>query len=169
VEALRFIFSNYYLDVAFVAWAAAQGLKFVIYCFTEHKLRWERLIGNGGMPSSHSATVTALTIAVYRVETYRSPLFALVFIFAIVVMTDAMGVRLETGRQAKVINDFMESIPRDPKTGMPVFYDFKSWKFTVPEKELKEFIGHTPIEVLAGLVIGLIIGIFMPVPLGVMA
>ncbi len=169
VEALRFIFSNYYLNVAFIAWVAAQGLKFLIYCIAEKQIRWERLVGNGGMPSSHSATVVALTVAVYRIETYQSPMFAIVLVFAIVVMTDAMGVRLETGRQAKVINDFLESIPRDPKTGMPVFYDFKNWKFNIPEKELKEFIGHTPIEVLAGMVIGAATGLLLPIPLGVLA
>ena len=158
------IFSNHYLNAAFIAWAIAQGLKFLIYCFTEKELRWERLVGNGGMPSSHSATVTALTISIFMGEGYESPLFAVTLVVALVVMTDAMGVRLETGRQAKLINDFIESIPRDPKSGLPIFYDFKNWKFTIPEKALKEFIGHTPLEVFAGLIIGVAVGILLPVP-----
>lgn len=166
MDIIRFIFSNYCLNVAFVAWLIAQVLKFILFAIHEKEIRIERLFGNGGMPSSHSSTVVALTIAIYRTVGYSSPLFALAFIFAIVVMTDAMGVRLETGKQAKVINDFIESIPKDPATGLPIFYDFKNWKFTVPEKELKEFIGHTPLEVLAGIIIGVIVGVLYPVPVG---
>ena len=100
-----------------------------------------RLIGDGGMPSGHSATVSSLATAAALVYGLGSFEFAMAFIFAIVVCKDAMGVRLETGRQAVIINDIVEA-----------FNSLASEK--LPEAKLKEFVGHTPLQVIAGILLG---------------
>lgn len=126
-------------------WLIAQVLKTVIYMFINKKFRAERLVGCGGMPSSHAATVCALATAVgirYGVAGFE---FAIAAIFATTVMNDAMGVRRETGNQAKVINEMME-----------MFRNMGN-KMTI-EDRLKEFVGHTPLQVLMGAILGILIG-----------
>ena len=101
------LFSNYILMSALAAWLLAQILKVIIYGVQNRTINLERLIGAGGMPSSHTATVVALTVAVGRLEGLGSPLFAIAFILACVVMYDATGVRRAAGEQAKVLNKLM--------------------------------------------------------------
>ncbi len=102
------------------------------------------------MPSSHSSTVCALATSVARTSGLQSPVFAVAFLLAFVVMYDAMGVRRAAGEQAKVINKIAE------------LQEEKNEDFFV--KELKELIGHTPIEVIAGAALGIFIGLIMPLP-----
>lgn len=129
---------------AVLGWLVAQIGKTCIYLFLNRKFVAERLIGSGGMPSSHSATVCALATATGIQCGGASIEFALAAIFAIVVMYDAMGVRHETGKQAKLLNEMIEAFALMGK----------NMNF---EETLKEFVGHTPIQVLAGAILGIAI------------
>ncbi|MBR2879029.1 MAG: divergent PAP2 family protein [Clostridia bacterium] len=140
------IFSNKIIGCALMAWFAAQALKVLIDLLLKRKLNIGRMIGSGGMPSSHSAMVTALAVAVGRTEGAASVLFAICAVLAAIVMYDAAGVRRETGEQAKIINQMVENwIDDDTDFG----------------RELKELVGHTPLEVFAGAALGIAIGFIM--------
>ena len=134
-------FSNVPLMAALCAWLAAQVLKAVFYTIINRKFEPERLVGDGGFPSGHSATVTALCMACLLQYGASSSEFALSFILAVIVMHDARGVRWETGKQAKVINDIV------------AFFESAGSDLTSEEK-LKELVGHSPLQVFAGMVIG---------------
>lgn len=133
---------NEILIVSVVSWALAQILKTLIHATINKGFNAERLVGAGGMPSSHSATVCALSTATALVYSVASFEFAMAAVFAIVTMYDAMGVRRETGRQGEVLNDLLEAFNRitHEKIG--------------PEKALKELIGHTPLQVISGAILG---------------
>ena len=140
------IFSNKIIGCALMAWFAAQALKVLIDLLLKRKLNIGRMIGSGGMPSSHSAMVTALAVAVGRTEGAASVLFAICAVLAAIVMYDAAGVRRETGEQAKIIDQMVENwIDDDTDFG----------------RELKELVGHTPLEVFAGAALGIAIGFIM--------
>ena len=140
------IFSNKIIGCALMAWFVAQALKVLIDLLLKRKLNIGRMIGSGGMPSSHSAMVTALAVAVGRTEGAASVLFAICVVLATIVMYDAAGVRRETGEQAKIINQMVENwIDDDTDFG----------------RELKELVGHTPLEVFAGAALGIAIGFIM--------
>lgn len=139
--------SNQILMCAVMSWLIAQLIKMALDFLTTGSIRIERLYGNGGMPSSHSATVCGLVTGVAYRYGAGSFEFAMSFIFAMVVMTDAMGVRRETGKQAKLLNRMMEE-------------DF--WNFDDPEKvqmRLKELIGHTPMQVFCGAMLGVLVSV----------
>ncbi|MCR5104315.1 MAG: divergent PAP2 family protein [Eubacterium sp.] len=149
MEYVTEFFSNKILISGIIGWATAQVLKTIIFLVINKKFQLERLFGDGGMPSGHSATVTAVAVSTGIECGLSSPLFAIATIIAIVVMHDAMGVRLETGKQAKVINEmmgFMEKLG-----GTELSY----------EEKLKEFVGHTPAQVGAGLVLGIVVAILV--------
>ena len=139
---------NVLLMAPVVSWLTAQILKTLIYMAFNKTFMAERLVGGGGMPSSHSATVCALatvTFLTYGAESFE---FAIVFIFAAVTMYDAIGVRRETGRQGEVINDMVEL--------------FKNMGNDIgPDKALKELIGHSPLQVLVGALLGIVISLVM--------
>ena len=139
---------NRVLVCAFCAWTIAQIVKCIIYMITHHELRLERLFGDGGMPSGHSATVTAAAVSALWCFGIGSFEFAITFIFAIITMHDAMGVRLETGKQAVILNEMMEIFTQDEDN-----------KVVFHQDKLKEFVGHTPIQVVAGSILGCIIAI----------
>lgn len=143
------LLSNKILITGLVAWCVSQVLKTLIYVIVHREFRIERLFGDGGIPSSHSATVTAIMVMTGIVVGWDTPLFALAFFFAVIVMHDAMGVRLETGKQAKVINDLTEFI--ETMVGQDL----------TPEDKLKELVGHTPLQVLSGFILGVIIALIM--------
>ena len=143
------LISNKILISGLVGWATAQILKTIIFLIVNKKLNLERLFGDGGMPSGHSATVSAVALSVGLECGFNSALFAVATIIAIVVMHDAMGVRLETGKQAKVLNDMTEILEKLSGTELS------------NEDKLKEFVGHTPFQVLMGMILGLIVGIVM--------
>lgn len=125
------------------AWVLAQILKTIIYAVINRKLHVRRLVGDGGMPSSHSATVTALAAACAMNYGLGSVEFGITVILAFIVMHDAMGVRKETGKHAIVLNDMIE------------FIEAMGGKDLSPEEKLKEFVGHSPLQVLAGAGLGL--------------
>ena len=143
---------NYVLVAAVISWIAAQIIKTLIYLITNRTLRFERLIGAGGMPSSHSALVCSATIAVSRKVGPGSAEFAIMFILAIVVMYDAMGVRRAAGLHAREINKMNKYFETDKEKEEP----------NVKQKELKEYLGHTPFEVLGGALLGILIALLVP-------
>jgi len=134
---------------AVTGWFAAQVIKTVIYTCITKRFDPERLVGSGGMPSSHSATVCAFLVATVFNYGPASFEFAMTVLFAIVVIHDARGVRLETGRQAEILN----SITRFLRSG--------NSKIELPEEELKELVGHTPFQVAVGSAIGIIVGLLI--------
>lgn len=134
---------NPFLLIALSSWAVAQVLKVLINAVVMKKLDWTRLFGDGGMPSGHSATVSSLATASALAYGTNSFEFALSAIFAIVVCHDAMGVRLETGKQAVMINEIIKS------------FSFLAEE-KLPEVKLKEFVGHTPMQVIAGILLGIL-------------
>ena len=142
------LLSNGFLLVALSSWFWAQLIKTIIHAIVTKKLDWTRLVGDGGMPSGHSATVSSLATATSLVYGPGSFQFAMAVIFAIVVCKDAMGVRLETGKQAVIINDIVES-----------FNALMSEKLT--DAKLKEFVGHTPLQVIAGILLGVVNALVM--------
>ncbi|MBO5082648.1 MAG: divergent PAP2 family protein [Lachnospiraceae bacterium] len=143
---LQELIHNEILMSAGLSWGLAQIIKTIIHLILTKKFVAERLIGSGGMPSCHSATVCALTTSVIINEGVHSPFFAIAAILSIIVMYDAMGVRRETGIQARVLNELTEVIE---KMGSDLSNDEK----------LKEFVGHTPIQVFVGAVLGIIIAL----------
>ncbi len=141
------IIGNRVLVSAFFAWLAAQILKTIIYVIVNKEFNSERLLGDGGMPSSHSATVMGLVTAVVYTYGASSSEFAIAFVFAVIVMHDAMGVRREAGKQAVAINNMLEYFEELGKK--PV------------EVQLKEFVGHTPFQVMMGAILGVVVGIIV--------
>lgn len=148
------LLSNKVLICGASGWAVAQVMKTIIYALIHKEIRWERMIGDGGMPSGHSATVSAMAAAAGILYGFQSFEFAISCMLAIIVMHDAMGVRMETGKQGKVLNEmidffrtegFVEAFKKNDKV-----YEF--W-----EASLKEFVGHTPLQVTAGCMLGILI------------
>ena len=135
------IISNQVLVSAALAWLVAQVLKTIIDFKVYKTFNPERLVGSGGMPSSHSSTVCALTTSAFMKYGAGSFEFAICFILAMIVMYDAMGVRLETGKQAVVLNALLRENPFE-------------WKGDILDEKLKEFVGHTPLQVFAGAILG---------------
>ena len=144
MNQLYLLFHNQILVASVLGWLVAQLLKTGIYMYLNKSFVPERLVGSGGMPSSHSATVCALSTAAgiqYGLDSFP---FAVCTILAIIVMYDALGVRRETGIQAKVLNemiDLFESMNKELST----------------DEKLKELVGHTPLQVLMGAILGIII------------
>lgn len=139
-----FLTGNFVIDVALVGWFTAQALKILTHYCKTRKIRLRLFFSSGGLPSSHTATVVSATVAIGRMCGAASPEFAIMLIVAVIVMYDATGVRWETGKQAVILNYIMDH-----------------WRETPPEifqKDLKELVGHTPMEVLAGAVLGLVLG-----------
>ena len=139
------IVNNRAIVAAVLAWAIAQGLKVLLTLAISRKFDTSRMWGSGGMPSSHSAMVCALTTTVGIREGCASSMFALACCFAGIVMYDAAGVRRSTGRNAAVINHLVEAL--SGKEGD-----------TFDEERLKELVGHTPVQVMAGALLGVLVG-----------
>lgn len=137
------LITNPYLITGVSSWFIAQVLKVIIYAAINKKLSIERMFGDGGMPSGHSATVTSLAVLCGLGMGFSSAEFAISAILAIIVCHDATGVRRETGKQAVIINEIIKAFDDLAKDGLP-------------EVKLKEFVGHTPIQVAAGILIGAI-------------
>ena len=146
---------NPILTVALLAWFVAQVLKTLINFILLGKFQLERMWGDGGMPSAHSATVCAMVIATARSEGFGSAIFAVAAVVAIITMHDAMGVRRETGEQAKVLNKMIEQWIDVTEKNAPFLQNM----------HLKEMVGHTPLQVLAGFVVGGVVGALYPMAL----
>ena len=140
---LNALLTNHLLINSLAAWAAAQVLKTIIFAATNRTLEWERLFGDGGMPSGHSATVTSLAVTAGLEYGLGSAYFAIAATLAIIVMHDAMSVRLEAGKHAKALNDLLELLSSDLEN----------------EVKLKELLGHTPIQVVVGALLGLCVAL----------
>lgn len=137
------LITNPFLITSVSSWFIAQVLKVFIHAYVCKSWELERLFGDGGMPSGHSATVSSLAIFSALFFGTASYQFAASAILAIIVCHDAMGVRLETGKQAQVINEMVKS------------FSILTAK-ELPQVKLKEFVGHTPVQVMAGILIGII-------------
>lgn len=138
--------ANLILSLAVIAWFVAQVLKFIINLVVHRTLDIQLLLSSGGMPSSHSSLVCACATAIGRLEGFGSSLFALAVVLALVVMYDACNVRRAAGEQAKILN-----------------YIVEHWEKISPAmvgEELKELLGHTPLQVLMGALLGMAIGWF---------
>lgn len=159
-----YFFGNYVLTASFFSWFAAQLIKVLINLIKSKEFIWERLWGSGGMPSAHSALVTAMTVSIGKIEGVNSPLFALAIINASIVMYDAMGVRRSAGEQAKVLNKFLRvnNVNQDSPAPAKRFKIKKHNNKDVQQILLKEVLGHTPIEVFFGILLGLTISLLMP-------
>lgn len=144
---------NYLLSISLTGWLVAQVLKTLLNGLFLGRFSLERMWGSGGMPSSHSATVCSLVVAAARLYGPDSAIFALAFIMAIIVMYDAMGVRRETGEQAKILNRMLTDWMEAESANSPFLGD----------KKLKEMVGHTPFEVLGGAIVGVVVGWLIPI------
>lgn len=136
------LFTNCALMSAFIGFAIAQAIKFFTFWYKENRWDPKLLIGSGGMPSSHSATVTALAVGVGLQEGFGGSQFATALVLACVVMYDATGVRLHAGRQAEVLNQILFELPAEHPLS--------------ESTPLRELLGHTPTQVAAGALLGLV-------------
>jgi len=142
------IMHNYALVCAVMGWLIASLAKVTVILIKEKRFDFSKMYASGGMPSSHSATVSALASAVAVTDGIGSAMFAITFIFAFIVMYDATGVRRAAGEQAKILNQLVDNLNEK--------------KPELFKKNLKEFIGHTPLEVIVGAAIGILIVVAMP-------
>lgn len=138
------IFYNLVLITGLTAWALAQVLKIPIHFLFRRQWQWALVFSSGGMPSSHSALMSATTLAIALFHGFDTPLFALSFAISMVVLYDATGVRRQAGFHAQKINLVINEL----FTGQPV-----------SEKQLQEVLGHSPLEVVAGTLLGVLIAL----------
>lgn len=151
MEVLQILIHNKMLIAPILGWISAQILKSIINFMLTKEFKPERLVGSGGMPSSHSATVVGLMYATAYCKGFSGFEFPMSAAFALIVMYDAMNVRMETGKQAVILNIFLknEEIRKQLK-------DVSKDKWT--QTILKEYVGHTPTQVVGGILVGLISG-----------
>lgn len=142
------ILNNYALTCSMLGWFIASVAKIIIILIREKRLDFRKLFASGGMPSSHSATVSSLAAAVAKTDGFGSTSFAISFMFAFIVMYDASGVRRAAGEQARILNHLVNNL----SDNRPVYL----------KKNLKELIGHTPLEVVVGALLGILIVLVAP-------
>jgi len=135
---------NYVVYSAALGWIFAQIIKVILGVIREKRFNFKWFVGTGGMPSAHASGVTALASSVGLYAGFDTPLFGIALLFAIVVLFDAQGVRRASGKQAEILNKILEDI---------------YWKKKIQEDRLKELLGHTPIEVLTGVALGVFISL----------
>ena len=141
----RAFLNNRILMCGVSGWAVAQVMKTIIYALVNHEIRWERMVGDGGMPSGHSATVSAMAAASGILYGIQSCEFS-------------MGVRMETGRQGKVLNEMIEFFRTE---GFVEAFKKNDRMYEFWEASLKEFVGHTPLQVCVGCILGILIACVM--------
>ncbi len=146
MDGFRELMQNTVFWCAFIGWFSAQGIKLLLTFIKDGRFDAERIMGSGGMPSSHSSTAVATTFAIGETMGYGSPVFALGVVFSFIVMYDAANVRMESGRQAKIINRIINEMKEH------TFADHM-------DRELKELLGHTYLEVAVGALLGLVVGL----------
>jgi acid phosphatase family membrane protein YuiD len=139
------IFHNYVLIAALIAWGIAQVIKVPIEYLQTHKWNWALLVQAGGMPSSHSALVVGITHGIGLSVGFNSALFAFAFAMSMIVIYDATGIRRQAGKHAELINAMIN----DLAAGNPL-----------KEEQLREVLGHTPLEALGGILLGLVVAQF---------
>ena len=141
---IQLFFTNKYIYIPFLLWLGIQTFKVIWDLVETKKFNFKRIMGAGGMPSSHSAVVTSIATLIGKSEGVDSPIFALSIVFAMVVMYDAAGVRRAAGKQARVLNKIVQT------PGLS--------NIEVHEK-LLEALGHTPLQVFVGALIGIVAGL----------
>ena len=144
------LLSNHMFVCAFVAYFAAQIIKIIVLLIRERRLDFGLLFASGGMPSSHSSTAAALCVSSARLFGLASPIFAITFVLSGIVMYDAAGVRRAAGEHARVLNQLLR--------------DLTSGDHERTEKGLKELIGHTPVQVVVGALLGIAVPFLVPLP-----
>ena len=173
MSVLQIATSNFIINVAVASWFSAQFLKLLTTFILTREIKIERIMGAGGMPSSHSALVCSMVVAMARKVGFESPLFGLAFCIAAIVIYDAMGVRRAAGEQAKVLNKMIFEFPffnrqkqEQKPEPLPEEKSGEQEGHIIPliPKELKELLGHTPFEVLGGCMLGILIALVMPMP-----
>lgn len=142
MEVLQELLANQVLCAAVVAWAIAQVTKTIINALLSRSFSPERLIGSGGMPSSHTSAIMAMSTGVGLTMGFSTPTYALAAIISGVVMYDASGVRRNVGLQAEVINNILREVFEEKHFG---------------EEQLKELVGHKPTEVIVGAILGIVV------------
>jgi len=124
----------------------AQTIKVFLGVLREKRFNFRWFVGTGGMPSSHAASVAALSTSVGITYGFDSPIFAITLIFTLIVMFDAQTVRFSTGRQAEILNKMLDDI---------------YWKHKLDDEKLKAFLGHTPIQVFVGAALGIVVALLL--------
>ncbi|MDD3839189.1 MAG: divergent PAP2 family protein [Clostridia bacterium] len=142
MDFINQIASNKALGISILAWFIAQTSKVLITLIMTRKFNFELFVSTGGMPSSHSAFVTALAVAVGKEYGWDSYLFAISVVFSMIVMYDAAGIRRAAGKQAKILNSIVKEIQINR---------------VLNEEKLKELLGHTPFEVIGGAAVGILV------------
>ncbi|MBO8125891.1 MAG: divergent PAP2 family protein [Firmicutes bacterium] len=137
---------NRVFKAALIAWLLAQGLKGIFVFIKNKRFNFERFVGPGGMPSSHSAFVSSIIVGIGLSEGWDQPITALAIVFGLIVMYDAAGVRYNAGKQAEILNKIVDDIYHGGK---------------VREDRLKELLGHTPVEVFAGALLGAVVSLLL--------
>ena len=143
------LFNNNVLLVAMFSWIVSQIIKVILNCIINRKFSWERLFGDGGMPSGHSATVTSAAVMCAWTYGFNSAYFGIAFVLAIIVMHDATGVRREAGKHAVAINEIVETVNNLSE----------STEEDIHIARLKEFVGHTHRQVMVGAILGFIVAV----------
>jgi len=141
---LQKVITNKYIYVPLIVWFCIQTFKVIHDLIKTKKLNFKRIMGAGGMPSSHSAIVTTLATLVGKYEGLETPIFAMSLVFAMIVMYDAAGVRRAAGKQARLLNKIVET---PGLSGVEV------------QEKLVEVLGHTPLQVIVGAFIGIVVGV----------
>lgn len=149
MNKLSAIFDNKILLVAMMAWIISQAIKVISTMIKTKKLDFDRLMGAGGMPSSHTATAIAASVAAGQTMGYDSAVFGIALVISFVVMYDATGIRRAAGKQAEILNEIVEKFRLHEKINYP--------------EKLKELLGHTLLEVFAGAILGIILGILFTI------
>jgi acid phosphatase family membrane protein YuiD len=140
------IMANEIFAAAFVSWFIAQALKVVLALLKEKRFVFDRVFGSGGMPSSHTSSVMGLSTAVGLTQGWETPIYAVALLFSIIVMYDASNVRRNVGKQAILLNNIIEDLYKHHH---------------VEQERLIELVGHTPIEVFAGAILGIVVANMM--------
>ncbi|MFA5085706.1 MAG: divergent PAP2 family protein [Candidatus Omnitrophota bacterium] len=137
---------NYIFGTTVAAWIIAQSIKVLLGVLRERRFNFRWFVGTGGMPSSHAAGVSALSTSIGVAYGFDSALFAVTLVFTLIVLFDSQGVRFSTGKMAGVLNKMLDDI---------------YWKKRLDDKQLKEFLGHTPVEVFAGIALGIVVSLLL--------
>lgn len=136
--------TNKYLYIPVIIWFAIQSFKVICDLITTKKFNFKRIMGAGGMPSSHTAVVVSLATLLGKYEGVDTPIFALAVIFSFIVMYDAAGVRRAAGKQAKLLNKIIET---------------PGLSYLEVQEKLVEVLGHSPIQVIVGAIVGVTVGL----------
>jgi len=137
---------NYIFWTSAAAWIIAQSIKVALGVLRERRFNFRWFVGTGGMPSSHAAGVSSLTTSIGITYGFDSAIFAVTLLFTLIVMFDAQGVRRSSGKQAVMLNKMLDDI---------------YWKKKMDENKLKELLGHTPVQVFAGAILGILVSLLL--------